>query len=252
MLPGIIPPQRRFNTNSIFPEYLRRIIHYPQMDIEYTFWQMFYLCIEPSRVYRTAQYHKQTKNQWARDDPAFVAILVFFLSVASLAFAVAFKVHGILNILKLMFWSVFIDFISIGLLIATVGWWISNKYLRVRGIHSVEQTVEWLYAFDIHCNSYFPVFLITYVIQFFFIPLFLSNKFVSTLFANTTYLIAFVSYYHVTFRGYSALPFLHNTVCFLYPISLLVILFLVSLIFNFNACVFVMNMYFFNLSKLQT
>lgn len=29
----------RFNgSRSYIPEYLRRIIHYPQMDIEYTFW----------------------------------------------------------------------------------------------------------------------------------------------------------------------------------------------------------------------
>jgi hypothetical protein len=80
----------RFNgSRSYIPEYLRRIIHYPQMDIEYTFWfvppcrrlhhpllllhpirvvaystrltlnsckqrinrQMFYLCINPARVY---------------------------------------------------------------------------------------------------------------------------------------------------------------------------------------------------------
>jgi len=245
MLPGALPPPRRaFNTNSFLPEYLRRIIHYPQMDLEYTFWQMFYLVVEPSRVYRTAQYHKQTKNQWARDDPAFVAIMILFLTVSSLAFTVAFKATGILNILKIMFWTVFIDFISIGLLAATIGWWLSNKYLRVKGIHSVEQTVEWLYAFDIHCNSYFPVFLILYVLQFFLVPLLLSTRFVATVFANSLYLLALITYYHGTFRGYSALPFLQNTVCFLYPISLIVILYILSILFNFNACIFVMNLYF--------
>jgi hypothetical protein len=31
-------------------EYLRRVIHYDQMDLEYTFWQMFYLCVAPARV----------------------------------------------------------------------------------------------------------------------------------------------------------------------------------------------------------
>ena len=46
---------------------MRRFFQYPQMDIDYTLWQMLYLCVAPSRVYRTTKYHKQTKNQWARD-----------------------------------------------------------------------------------------------------------------------------------------------------------------------------------------
>lgn len=29
------------------------------------------LCLDPKRVYKNTSYHKQTKNQWARDDPAF-------------------------------------------------------------------------------------------------------------------------------------------------------------------------------------
>lgn len=49
------------------PEYVRRLFQIPQMDIDYTLWQMLYLCVSPSRVYRTTKYHKQTKNQWARD-----------------------------------------------------------------------------------------------------------------------------------------------------------------------------------------
>lgn len=31
--------------------------------------------------------------------------------------------------------------------------------------HGVEQEVEWLYSFDVHCNSFFCSFLITYVLQ---------------------------------------------------------------------------------------
>lgn len=48
----------RYN-GSIFPEYVRRIVRYPQMDIEYTFWLMFLLCVNPSRHYQTTAYHKR-------------------------------------------------------------------------------------------------------------------------------------------------------------------------------------------------
>lgn len=58
MLPGGQPATHRYN-NSFVPEYVKRIVRYAQMDIEYTFWQMFHLCVNPSRVYRTTSYHKR-------------------------------------------------------------------------------------------------------------------------------------------------------------------------------------------------
>ncbi|OMO63276.1 UNC-50 family protein [Corchorus olitorius] len=78
------------------------------MDIEYTFWQMLHLCTAPKVVYQHTKYHKQTKNQWARDDPAFVVICSLLLAVATVAYCAA------------------------------------------------------LYAFDVHCNSFFPMFVMLY------------------------------------------------------------------------------------------
>eukprot|EP01089_Gocevia_fonbrunei_P016427 TRINITY_DN5082_c0_g1_i1.p1 TRINITY_DN5082_c0_g1~~TRINITY_DN5082_c0_g1_i1.p1 ORF type:complete len:249 (-),score=-6.23 TRINITY_DN5082_c0_g1_i1:2-748(-) len=244
MLP--LSHQRYTTSTSYFPEYLRRIFHYPQMDLEYTFWQMFYLCINPSRVYRTTSYRKQTKNQWARDDPAFVAILFFFLAVASFSFSIAFRSESPLFMLRLIFWTCFIDFLAFGVIVSTIGWIVANRYLRIKnpGIHSVEQSVEWLYAFDIHCNSFFPLFLILYVVQFFCIPVLIGGGWFATFVANSMYAIALGYYYHITFLGYNALPFLEHTVFFLYPIVLIVIGYVVSLILNWNCSIFVMNVYF--------
>jgi hypothetical protein len=81
--------------------------------------------------------------------------------------------------------------------------WISNKYMRTQPtVHTVDQTVEWLYCFDIHCNSFFPTYLLLYVLQFFFLPLFMKSNFVATFFANTIYLASFIFYYYITFLGY--------------------------------------------------
>jgi len=41
-----------------------------------------------------------------------------------------------------------------------------------------------------------------------------------------------------------ALPFLHNTVLFLYPIGLVALFYLFSLLLNFNMSIFIMNYYF--------
>jgi hypothetical protein len=131
------------------PEYFRRMLNYPHMDLEYTFWQMVYLCISPSKVYRATSWHKrmfelriflgglttilETKNQWARDDPAFVAIMIIFLAIGSLSYAVAFQESNILNLLRIMFSTVLIDFVVVGCSIATLCWFGICEYFGYFG-----------------------------------------------------------------------------------------------------------------------
>lgn len=47
------------------------------------------LILTPPIRYRHTAYHKQTKNQWARDDPAYVIICCLLVAVAASAFCVA-------------------------------------------------------------------------------------------------------------------------------------------------------------------
>jgi hypothetical protein len=85
----------------------------------YTFWLMLQLCISPKTAcahhdscmssplaiyqweaaqehllvccrYRHTSYHKQTKNQWARDDPAYVIICCLLVAAAASAYCVAY------------------------------------------------------------------------------------------------------------------------------------------------------------------
>lgn len=60
-------------------KYLRRLLHFRHMDFEFAVWQMLYLFTSPQKVYRNFQYRKQTKDQWARDDPAFLVLLSIWL-----------------------------------------------------------------------------------------------------------------------------------------------------------------------------
>lgn len=60
-------------------KYLRRLLHFRQMDFDFAVWQMLYLFTSPQRVYRNFHYRKQTKDQWARDDPAFLVLLSIWL-----------------------------------------------------------------------------------------------------------------------------------------------------------------------------
>jgi hypothetical protein len=203
------------------------------MDLDYTFWQMVCLVCAPGKVYELTSYRKQTKNQWARDDPAFLVVLVGFLLTVCVAYGIAFQVGG-WQLLNMMFLMVGVHFFFFGAIVATVAWFICNNYLRVSSLHGVEQSIEWLYAFDIHCNSFFPFFLIVHVLHYFFLPFLLSTSITASILSGVFYLIGFAYYSYITSLGYAALPFLERTEVFLYPISILLGIVLLCCIVNVN------------------
>jgi len=203
------------------------MIQYAQMDIDYTFAQMIYLCLAPRKVYQLTSYRKQTKNQWARDDPAFIVVLILFLVVASISYGVALQVRGV-AFLRILGFFIGLHFLLEGAIIATFSSFISNKYLRVQSFHGVEQRMEWMYAFDIHCNSFFPLFLVLYVIHYFFLPFLIQPTLAAAVVSNVLYAVALCYYSYITSLGYSTLPFLERTEVFLYP-SVLVLVALVVL-----------------------
>lgn len=228
-----------------FSQYVRRLTKWRQMDVEQTLWQMVCLVVNPARAYRITAWHKQTKNQWARDDPAFVALMLIFMSATSAGYAIAFGT-GVSGLLKTVFWAVLVDFLGVGCLVATACWRLANVKLRVGSQmpHSVDQSVEWLYAFDVHCNSFFPVFVLLYVGQYFLLPFLMRQSRISTAVSGLLYMLAMIYYFHVTFLGYSTLPFLKNTRVFLSPLAVCAAAFLVTQLLNLNLTIFFMNLYF--------
>ncbi|KAG6622348.1 unc-50 family protein [Phytophthora cinnamomi] len=182
-----------FRSCSAFPEYFARVLDYRQMDLDATFYQMVTLCVQPAKVYKSAYYRKQTKNRWARDDPAFAVIQFAFLLVATVAWAIAFRVDSAAKYASLLFHAVVVEWLGFGLVISTLCWWIANHHLRQRNSHGmgdalyVEQRVEWQFAFDIHCNSFFIMFLFLYVLQFLLAPMLASDSFLSLLAGNLLY-----------------------------------------------------------------
>merc|ERR1711862_519439 len=85
------------------------------------------------------------------------------------------------------------------------------------------------YAFDIHCNSYVPFFMLAYIAQFCLLPVLNSESATAAFFANMLYALAFSAYFYVTHLGYRALPFLTRTEFYLYPMVTVFVLFAVSI-----------------------
>ena len=127
--------------------YLRRILHFRQMDFQFAFWQMVYLITSPKRVFRDFSYRKHTKLQFARDDPAFLVLLSGWLFISTAGFAFVLGV-GVLQFIKFLFYVIFVDCIGVGILIATLMWAISNKYMLKPTCQDLD--VEWGYCFDVH------------------------------------------------------------------------------------------------------
>jgi len=202
------------------------------MDFEYAFWQMLYLFISPQKVYRNFGYRKQSKDQFARDDPAFLVLLSFWLCVSSVGYAFVLRL-GIVAFIKFLLWVVFIDCIAVGILIASALWILTNRYLIIQPPRG--QDVEWGYCFDIHLNAFFPLIMILHLFQLPFLNVFIYHgSYLGCLFGNTIWLVAVGYYIYITFLGYSTLPFLKQTRLLLYPLTVLFLFYLLSAVIGWN------------------
>jgi hypothetical protein len=219
-------------------KYFRRLIHVRQMDFEFGSWQMLYLLISPQKVYRNFQYRKQTKDQFARDDPAFLVLLAGLLCVTSCCFGFVLGL-SVPDTLKLLTWIVVIDCIGSGLLIATGLWWFSNRYLRTVSTNDV----EWAYAFDVHLNSFVPLLIVLHGVQLIFVSLIKQTWFISILVGNTFWLVSLSYYFYITFLGYSALNYLRKTTIFLMPMVPIALIYLFSLLVGWNFTSSLMSFY---------
>lgn len=202
------------------------------MDFEYAFWQMLYLIIAPQKVYRNFAYRKQTKDQWARDDPAFLVLLSFWLFVSSVGFAIVLKLH-FLAFFKFLFWVILVDCVGVGLLIASCLWFLTNRFLIVQPPRG--QDVEWGYCFDVHLNAFFPLLMVLHFFQLPLLNAFINHDGVlSCLLGNTFWLLAIGYYIYITFLGYSSLPFLKKTQIFLYPVPAVLLVYILSILIGWN------------------
>mmetsp|Transcript_19723 Transcript_19723/g.38589 ORF Transcript_19723/g.38589 Transcript_19723/m.38589 type:complete len:308 (+) Transcript_19723:557-1480(+) len=236
-----------YNHGSQFSllKYLRRVVYYPQMDFDYTLTQMKLLLRSPSKVYKITSWRNQTKNRWARDDPAFLVILCALITVSSIAYGFVYGRNSLASIVSLVATQLAI-FLGSGFVIATFCWRLANARFRARHSHSVDQEVEWMYAFDIHCNAYFPMTLALYVLQFCLAPMLLRPNILSTLAANTLYTLAFSYYHYVSFLGYMYLPFLDKKLVtsMLYPVAILAVIYVLFTVLNINMARLGLSLFF--------
>ncbi|KAE8547999.1 hypothetical protein TMatcc_009834 [Talaromyces marneffei ATCC 18224] len=250
----------RGNSSIKMPRFFKRLFKFPQMDFEMAIWEMTSLLIAPKKVFKSMYYHVKTKNTWHRPDPSFTYLLSFFLLLTALAWGLAYS-PSFGSIFRLSILFVFVHFIGTSLFISTIAYFIVGRIFGPNGAAASltglsrgsrmprrgaaqglfaqpgeKEHIEFGYCFDVSNRAFFPLYLHLYVIQFLLLPLLTRNppNFLTTFLGNTLYLSALLYYTYITFLGYNALPFLHNTELLLLPILVLSILWLVSLIAGWN------------------
>lgn len=160
-----------------------------------------------------------------------------------------------------MLFMVVVDFVLVGSIVATFTWFVTNRFL-CQTSQTNDQRVEWAYAFDIHCNSFFPLFLILYIIQFFFLNLLIRHNWASIVISNLIYLVSATWYCYGTFLGFNGkmvnlmsnnklltcfhlvLPYLVRTELLLYPIVGFIVTFIVLSVLGLNVSENVIGFYF--------
>lgn len=128
-------------------------------------------------------------------------------------------------------------------LFTKLGNFFSSNNVNVASL-SGEESLEWAYCFDIHCNSFLVIWLNLYLIQFICLPILTMNNFFSRFLGNSLYLVTFCYYCVNSFYGYNILPFLMKTELILMPVPVFVILWLVFTLGGINITSVMVDQYF--------
>ncbi|KDQ08806.1 hypothetical protein BOTBODRAFT_165591 [Botryobasidium botryosum FD-172 SS1] len=225
------------------PVFFRRVVRFQHLDFELAAWQLTYLCISPRRVYRNVYFHKvQTKNTWARDDPAIIILISAFLCAAAAAWSLTYSLSAP-QWLWLAAVMVVRDYLAVGVVVATLLWLAAPLLSLAPTYHHADSRLEWAYAFDIHSNAFFPFALILYVLQAFLAPILMHDRWLTIWLGNTLYLVAFSQYVYVTYLGMTALPFFIRSEIILAPLLPLFGGYIISLL-GFNVAKSVLDVYF--------
>ncbi|KAG7662167.1 uncharacterized protein J8A68_004295 [[Candida] subhashii] len=225
-----------------FKVMIKRLFKPTTLDFETAIWEIFHLIINPRKMYRSHYFYKQQtntsgvagsgtggssisgKSSYTRDDPSFLILLTAFLSISAIAWGLAYS-PSIIDIFKLIVYMVFIDFYLMGVIIATITWFVANKLFNNNfgsllgggiGGNSINQYsfnyIEWGFCFDIHCNSFLIIWCLLYVIQFILLPIIrIKQSIIALILGNSLYFGSIGYYFVVTFYGFNSLPFITNT-----------------------------------------
>ena len=176
--------------------------HKQQMDFELALFLVVNAIKDPRKLYLHTKRLKQIRNHWHRDDPCLTAVIVGLLLLMAVLYGTFVKGvdqnegSSIVTVIVRCFCEAvrFIcgEFLLIGVILSTIFKLIAETYMiKVEKKPTLKpnvsngggtggafvkpqvqekpnashQNIEPMYAFDIHCNSFFPVVVFSYIVQ---------------------------------------------------------------------------------------
>ncbi|BAM79579.1 hypothetical protein, conserved [Cyanidioschyzon merolae strain 10D] len=204
--------------------YLSRALNWSQMDWDYAVYQMTCLAsLAPSKLYRATRYHRRTKKQWSRDDPAFLVLFLSSFFMTCFLYGLVYSGWSVKAGFRLAASQTILWFGIVALVFSSLYVVIANRFLAdpTAGYSSESwmepesPRVEWMYALDVYCNALFGgVFLPLYVMQGVLLRFLVRSRFASC----ALYLFSNAYFWYISWLGYDILPFLRRTQLLLVPI----------------------------------
>ena len=224
-----------------FIDYLKKIYHIRQIDYYLAYLNIIY-CFNPKELIEMSKMRKHLKNKYGRDDPGFLLLLIIYIFISSISYSITFGIYNPFKIFNLFFIQTFVFLITFGLIISMISKIIIDKYFNNS---TTNQNIEFIYAFDIHCNGFVPMYAFCSIIPFIFIGITSKDNFmIETLFTNSSLCIGILYYSYVTFISYFSLPFVRKNKFVTLGIWPIIFTFLIATLCNFNFFKYFCSMFF--------
>ena len=225
-----------------FIDFLKKMYHFKQIDYYLSYLNILY-CFIPKELIEMSKMRKHLKNKYARDDPGFLLLIILYLFISSISYSLAFGYFSFFKIFNIFFIQSFVFLITFGLIISFISKILIDKYFN----SNIMQTVEFIYAFDIHCNGFVPMYFFCIIIPYIFLPLCSKDYyFLQVLITNGLLCLGILYYCYNMFMGYFSLPFVRKNKYVTLMIWPIILFFLFSSLFRFNVYKYFISIFFYN------
>ena len=224
-----------------FIDYLKKIYHIRQIDYYLAYLNIIY-CFKPKELIEMSKMRKHLKNKYGRDDPGFLLLLIIYIYISSISYSITLGIYNPFKIFNIFFIQTFVFLITFGLIISMINKIIIDKYFNNS---TTNQTIEYIYAFDIHCNGFVPMYTFCAIIPFIFIGITSKDNYmIQVLLSNSSLCIGILYYSYVTFISYFSLPFVRKNKFVTLGIWPIIFTFLIGTLCNFNFFKYFCSMFF--------
>ncbi|CDW76108.1 UNKNOWN [Stylonychia lemnae] len=200
-------------TKKYIKHYIFKMVRPKQMDFDLALFLMINSLKSPAKLYQYTKRLKQIRNQWHRDDPCLVSSIIVILFIIGITYGIVLQKDFVTGYLQIAMKMILLHFALSGVIISFGCKFIAERYMRKedkQSVHAAINSIEPMYAFDIHCNSFFPFFVFAYLFQLLLLPLTNREGIIPLICSNTLHFIAAAYYWFLTFRGYAVQAIINN------------------------------------------